>query len=130
MFDNLSDRLNLVFKKLKGHGKLTEKNIEDGLKEVRMALLEADVHYKVVKTFLAGIKARALGQEVLGSLTPGQQVIKIVNEELTELMGSRFQDLDLSGPQPVSVMLVGLQGSGKTTPGFKFNLKGALGGLN
>ncbi len=119
MFDNLSDRLNLVFKKLKGHGKLTEKNIEDGLKEVRMALLEADVHYKVVKTFLAGIKTRALGQEVLGSLTPGQQVIKIVNEELTELMGSRFQDLDLSGPQPVSVMLVGLQGSGKTTTAGK-----------
>ena len=119
MFDNLSDRLNLVFKKLKGHGKLTEKNIEDGLKEVRMALLEADVHYKVVKTFLAGIKTRALGQEVMGSLTPGQQVIKIVNEELTELMGSRFQDLDLSGPQPVSVMLVGLQGSGKTTTAGK-----------
>jgi len=119
MFDNLSDRLNLVFKKLKGHGKLTEKNIEDGLKEVRMALLEADVHYKVVKTFLANIKTRALGREVLGSLTPGQQVIKIVNEELTELMGSRFQDLDLSGPQPVSVMLVGLQGSGKTTTAGK-----------
>lgn len=119
MFDNLSDRLNLVFKKLKGHGKLTEKNIEEGLKEVRMALLEADVHYKVVKTFLAGIKTRALGQEVLSSLTPGQQIIKIVNEELTELMGSRFQDLDLSGSQPVSVMLVGLQGSGKTTTAGK-----------
>ena len=119
MFDNLSDRLNLVFKKLKGHGKLTEKNIEDGLKEVRMALLEADVHYKVVKRFLSDVKTRALGQEVLSSLTPGQQVIKIVNEELTELMGSRFQDLDLSGPVPVSVMLVGLQGSGKTTTAGK-----------
>ncbi len=119
MFDNLSDRLNLAFKKLKGHGKLTEKNIEDGLKEVRMALLEADVHYKVVKKFLTDIKARALGQEVLGSLTPGQQIIKIVNEELTELMGSRFQDLDLSGPSPVSLMLVGLQGSGKTTTAGK-----------
>ena len=87
MFDNLSDKLNTVFKKLKGHGKLTENNITDGLKEVRMALLEADVHYKVVKTFVNGIKERALGQEVMTSLTPGQQVIKIVNEELTALMG-------------------------------------------
>ncbi len=119
MFDNLSDRLNLVFKKLKGHGKLSEKNIEEGLKEVRMALLEADVHYKVVKQFISDIKARALGQEVLASLTPGQQVIKIVNDELTELMGSRHQELNLSGPRPVSIMLVGLQGSGKTTTAGK-----------
>ena len=119
MFDNLSDRLNLVFKKLKGHGKLSEKNIEEGLKEVRMALLEADVHYKVVKQFISDIKARALGQEVLESLTPGQQVIKIVNDELTELMGSRHQELDLSGSRPVSIMLVGLQGSGKTTTAGK-----------
>ena len=122
MFDNLSDRLNLVFKKLKGHGKLSEKNIEDGLKEVRMALLEADVHYKVVKQFISDIKSRALGQEVLASLTPGQQVIKIVNDELTELMGSRHQELNLSGPAPVSAMLVGLQGSGKTTSAGKLAL--------
>jgi len=115
MFDNLSDKLNSVFKKLKGHGKLTEKNIEEGLREVRMALLEADVHYKVVKTFIRDIKERALGHEVLGSLTPGQQVIKIVNEKLTEVMGSRHQDLTLKGTAPISVMLVGLQGSGKTT---------------
>ncbi len=120
MFDNLSDKLNSVFKKLKGHGKLTEKNIEEGLKEVRMALLEADVHYKVVKKLIAGIKERALGQEVLSSLTPGQQVIKIVNDELTELMGGHHEDLRLSGPKPVSVMLVGLQGSGKTTTAGKF----------
>jgi len=119
MFDNLSDKLNTVFKKLKGHGKLTEKNITDGLKEVRMALLEADVHYKVVKTFVAGIKERALGQEVMSSLTPGQQVIKIVNEELTALMGGEHQDLALSGTRPVSIMLVGLQGSGKTTTAGK-----------
>jgi len=119
MFDNLSDRLESVFKKLKGHGKLSEKNIADALKEVRMALLEADAHYKVVKQFIVDIKNRALGQEVLSSLTPGQQVIKIVNDELTELMGSQHQDLNLSGTNPVSVMLVGLQGSGKTTTSGK-----------
>jgi len=115
MFDNLSDRLNAVFKKLKGHGKLTEKNVEEGLKEVRMALLEADVHYKVVKKFVGDIKERALGQEVMASLTPGQQVIKIVDQELTKLMGGRLEDLKLSGSHPISIMLVGLQGSGKTT---------------
>ena len=119
MFNNLSDRLNAVFKKLKGHGKLSEKNIEEGLREVRMALLEADVHYKVVKNFISDIKERALGQEVMASLTPGQQVVKIVNDELTKLMGGRLEDLDLSGPVPVSVMLVGLQGSGKTTTAGK-----------
>ena len=119
MFDNLSDRLNVIFKKLKGHGKLTEKNVEEGLKEVRIALLEADVHYKVTKKLIADIKERALGQEVMASLTPGQQVIKIVNDELTELMGGRFADLNLSGAAPTSVMLVGLQGSGKTTTAGK-----------
>ena len=119
MFDNLSDKLNAVFKKLKGHGKLTEKNIEEGLREVRMVLLEADVHFKVVKKFIADVKERALGKEVMASLTPGQQVIKIVDEELTELMGGRLENLDLSGSYPVSVMLVGLQGSGKTTTAGK-----------
>ena len=119
MFENLSDKLDTVFRKLKGHGKLSEKNIEDGLKEVRMALLEADVHYRVAKKFVAEVKARALGQEVLASLTPGQQVVKIVNDELTKLMGSRHEDLNLSGSSPVSIMLVGLQGSGKTTSAGK-----------
>lgn len=119
MFENLSDKLNTIFKKLKGHGKLTEKNIESGLKEVRMALLEADVHYRVVKKLIIDIKERALGQEVMDSLTPGQQVVKIVNAELTQLMGSRNEALNLSGTQPVSVMLVGLQGSGKTTTAGK-----------
>ena len=119
MFDNLSDRLNSVFKKLKGQGKLSEKNIEDGMREVRMALLEADTHYRVVKQLIAEIKERAVGQEVLSSLTPGQQVIKIVNDELTALMGSQHEDLNLSGPSPASVMLVGLQGSGKTTTAGK-----------
>jgi signal recognition particle subunit SRP54 len=119
MFDNLSDKLNSVFKKLKGQGKLSEKNIEEGLREVRMALLEADAHYRVVKQLIADIRARAIGQEVLESLTPGQQVIKIVNEELTALMGSENEALNLSGPSPQSVMLAGLQGSGKTTTAGK-----------
>ena len=119
MFDNLSDKLNAVFKKLKGHGKLTEKNIEEGLREVRLALLEADVHYRVAKKFIADIKERALGREVLLSLTPGQQVVKIVFEELTTLMGARNESLNLAGTQPVAIMLVGLQGSGKTTTAGK-----------
>jgi len=119
MFENLNDRFNNIFKKLKGHGKLTEKNIEDGLKEVRMALLEADVHYKVVKTFIAGVKNRALGQEVMSSLTPGQQVVKVVNEELTSLMGQENEDLRVAGPTPIPIMLIGLQGSGKTTSAGK-----------
>ncbi len=122
MFDALSDKLNLAFKKLKGRGKLSEKNIADGLREVRMALLEADVHYRVVKKLVADIKERALGQEVMASLTPGQQVVKIVNEELTSLMGSKGQELNLSGTSPATVMLVGLQGSGKTTTASKLAL--------
>ena len=119
MFDNLSDKLNAVFKKLKGHGKLSEKNIEEGLREVRLALLEADVHYRVAKKFIADIKERALGREVLSSLTPGQQVVKIVFDELTTLMGARNESLNLAGTQPVAIMLVGLQGSGKTTTAGK-----------
>jgi signal recognition particle subunit SRP54 len=122
MFDSLSDRLDGAFKKLKGHGKLTEKNIDQGLKEVRMALLEADVHYRVVKRFIADIKARAMGQEVMGSLTPAQQVVKIVNGELTELMGAHHEDLNLSGTRPAALMLVGLQGSGKTTTAGKLSV--------
>ena len=115
MFDSLSEKLDGVFKRLKGHGKLTEKNISDGLREVRMALLEADVHFKVVKKFVNDVKERSLGQEVMTSLTPGQQIIKIVNDELTGLMGGEHEDLNLSGTHPVAVMMVGLQGSGKTT---------------
>ncbi|MDY6989100.1 MAG: signal recognition particle protein [Thermodesulfobacteriota bacterium] len=118
MFENLTDKLNATFKKLKGHGKLTESNIDAGLKEVRIALLEADVHYKVTKQFLAAIRERAIGQEVLASLTPGQQVVKIVNEELTRLMGSTHEGPALIG-RPASIMLVGLQGSGKTTTAGK-----------
>lgn len=119
MFENLTDKLDAAFKKLKGRGKLTEKNIEAGLKDVRLALLEADVHYKVVKDLVAAIRERAIGQEVLDSLTPGQQVVKIVNEELTQLMGSKHEELCLTGSQPAALMLVGLQGSGKTTTAGK-----------
>ncbi len=121
MFENLSDKLDSVFKKLRGHGRLSEKNIDEGLKEVRMALLEADVHYRVVKDFIAEVRQRALGEEVMESLTPGQQVVKIVNEKLTELMGSRHEALNLAGAgsPPAAVMLVGLQGSGKTTTAGK-----------
>lgn len=122
MFDSLTDKLNDVFKQLKGYGKLSEKNVEQGLKQVRIALLEADVHYRVVKKFIADIKQRALGQEVMGSLTPGQQVIKIVNEELTRLMGEHHEELGLKGTHPVAVMLVGLQGSGKTTTAGKLSV--------
>ncbi|MFZ0448092.1 MAG: signal recognition particle protein [Desulfatiglandaceae bacterium] len=119
MFESLSEKLNGVFKKLTGRGKLTEANIQDALKEVRLALLEADVNYKVVKKLIEDIKGRALGQSVLDSLTPGQQLIKIVNEELTLLMGGERQELQLTGKTPHTIMLVGLQGSGKTTTAAK-----------
>jgi signal recognition particle subunit SRP54 len=122
MFENLSDRLDSVFKKLKGHGTLNEKNIEEGLKQVRMALLEADVNYRVAKSVISDIRERALGQEVMQSLTPGQQVIKIVNDEFTRMMGSEHQGLNLDGKALGSVMLVGLQGSGKTTTAGKLAL--------
>jgi signal recognition particle subunit SRP54 len=123
MFDNLSDKFQKIFKNLRGRGKLTEANIRDALREVRMAMLEADVHYKVARDFVAGIAQRAVGQEVMQSLTPGQQVIKIVNEELSALMGGSAEPLKLSGRPPVPVMLVGLQGSGKTTTAAKLARK-------
>ena len=119
MFDRLSDKLAAVFKKLKGHGKLTEVQVEAALREVRLALLEADVHYKVTKSFIESIKTRAVGEEVMRSLTPAQQVIKIVHEELTQLLGGESPRLDLGGKPPVAIMLVGLQGSGKTTTAGK-----------
>ncbi len=122
MFESLSERLNLTFKKLKGQGKLTEANMKEGLREVRLALLEADVHYKVAKDFIEKVRDRALGQDVLGSLTPAQQVIKIVQEELTTLMGGMRQDLNLAGRPPIPIMLAGLQGSGKTTTAGKLAL--------
>jgi signal recognition particle subunit SRP54 len=122
MFDSLSDRLESVFKKLRGHGRLDESNIQDGLREVRLALLEADVNFKVVKDFVERVKARALGQDVLGSLTPGQQVIKIVHEELIELLGGESCALEFKGKPPYVIMMAGLQGSGKTTSAAKLAL--------
>ena len=115
MFEALTDKLDLTFKKLRGQGKITERNIEEALREVRLALLEADVHFQAVKSFLESVKSQALGREVLGSLTPDQQFIKIVREEMIALLGGEHQDLDLRAAPPVVVMLVGLQGSGKTT---------------
>jgi len=119
MFEDLSSKLETVFKKLRGHGKLTEENIQEALREVRIALLEADVHFKVVKDFIQSVQQRAVGQEVMASLTPAQQLIKIVQEELTSLMGGAGQDIVLSGSPPVPLMLVGLHGSGKTTTAAK-----------
>ena len=119
MFELLTEKLTRVFKELKGRGRLSEKNIQEALKQIRIALLEADVNYKVVKVLLEEIRKRALGQGVLDSLTPGQQVIKIVNKELTKLMGEGRRDLNLSGKRPLSIVLVGLQGSGKTTTAGK-----------
>jgi signal recognition particle subunit SRP54 len=119
MFENLSSKLETVFKKLRGHGKLTQENIQEALKEVRMALLEADVNFKVVKDFIQTVEGRAIGQEVMDSLTPAQQLIKIVKEELTSLMGGQEQGIHLSGTPPVPIMLVGLHGSGKTTTAAK-----------
>ena len=115
MFESLTDKLELTFKRLRGQGKITEKNIDDALREVRLALLEADVHIKVVKTFLDSVKAKSMGQEVLQSLTPEQQFIKVVRDEMVDLLGGDFRELDLKAAPPVVIMLVGLQGSGKTT---------------
>src|SRR4030067_2644551 len=110
MFENLSSKLDTIFKRLKGHGKLTEQNIQEALKEVRVALLEADVNFKVVKDFVQSVQGRAIGQEVMASLTPAQQLIKIVREEMTVLMGGEEQKVQLSGSPPVPIMLVGLHG--------------------
>jgi signal recognition particle subunit SRP54 len=115
MFQSLSDRLQDTFKKLKGKGNLTEADVNEAMREVRVALLEADVNYKVVKEFVAAVKERAIGQDVLGSLTPGQQVVKIVREQLIELLGGVQSKINISSKPPTIVMLVGLQGSGKTT---------------
>jgi signal recognition particle subunit SRP54 len=119
MFESLGEKLESVFRRLRGYGKLTEKNIEDALREVRLALLEADVNFKVVKDFIDRIKGQALGQEVLASLTPEQHFIKIVHAELVALLGGERKELDLAAAPPVVLMLVGLNGSGKTTTSGK-----------
>ncbi|MEJ2536148.1 MAG: signal recognition particle receptor subunit alpha, partial [Calditrichia bacterium] len=115
MFEDLTAKLEATLKKIRGQGKLTEENIADSLKEIRRSLLEADVNYKVVKEFIQRVQEKAVGEEVLRSVTPGQQIVKIVFDELVQLMGQSQTDLKLSGIPPAVVMLTGLQGSGKTT---------------
>ncbi|MBK8012397.1 MAG: signal recognition particle protein [Deltaproteobacteria bacterium] len=119
MFDSLEARLSETVKKLRGHGTLTEANLQDALRDVRLSLLEADVHFKVVKDFIAEVKSRSLGREVSASLNPTQEFVRIVSEELTKTMGEHAVDLDLTGRPPVVILLMGLQGSGKTTTSAK-----------
>lgn len=124
MLDNLTEKFDAVFKKLRGRGRLTEENIQEALREVRLVLLEADVNFRVVKDFVAAVKERAVGQDVLKSLTPAQQVIKVVREELASLMGEGDDNsLDLAARPPVGIMLCGLQGAGKTTSCGKLALR-------
>lgn len=120
MFHSLSDNLQETFKKLRGHGKLTEKNIADALREVRLALLEADVEFSVAKDFIARVKEKALGEAVLRSIKPGQQIVKIFNDELAELLGGDAAPLDLN--PPARILMVGLNGAGKTTTSAKLAL--------
>ena len=119
VFEGLADKLQATFKKLRGRGKLSEADVTDAMREVRMALLEADVNFKVVKDFVAKVKERSIGLEVMSSLTPAQHVIKIVNEELTALMGGTQSRITISSRPPTVIMLVGLQGAGKTTTAGK-----------
>ncbi|WP_291965719.1 signal recognition particle protein [Caloramator sp.] len=121
-FEGLTSKLQETFKKLRGKGKLTEKDVKDAMREVKLALLEADVNYKVVKDFINSVSERAVGEEVMESLTPAQQVIKIVNEELIKLMGSTESKLKPANNPPTVIMLVGLQGAGKTTMAAKLAL--------
>src|SRR5512146_2430388 len=118
MFENLTSRLNQIFTQLRRRGKLSEADVDAAMREVRLALLEADVHFSVVKQFIVRVRERAVGAEVSRALNPGQQVIKIVNEELITTLGEP-EPLNLSGPKPRVLMLVGLQGSGKTTAAAK-----------
>jgi signal recognition particle subunit SRP54 len=115
MFENLSDKLQRVFKNLRGEGKLTAENMETALREIRVALLEADVHFRVVKQLIENIKQKAMGQEVLNALSPGQQVVKIVHDELVHILGTHQSKLRFANEPPTVIMIVGLQGSGKTT---------------
>lgn len=119
MFEGISEKLNTTLKRVRGYGKLSEKNVQDALREVRLSLLEADVNFRVVRDFVESVRNRALGQEVMQSLTPGQQFVKIVHEELISVLGTESSELDLRSSPPVGIMLVGLQGSGKTTTASK-----------
>ena len=115
-FESLSDKLQNVFKNLRGKGRLTKADVKAALKEVKMALLEADVSFRVVKQFISAVQERAVGQDVMNSLTPGQMVIKIVNEELVKLMGSETTEIHLKPANEITIiMMAGLQGAGKTT---------------
>ena len=118
-FESLSEKLQNVFRKLRGKGKLSSQDVDEAMREVRMALLEADVNFKIVKSFVASVKERATGAEVMESLTPGQQVVKIVNEELIALMGDNPSQISNAGRGPTVILMVGLQGSGKTTSSAK-----------
>ncbi|MCL2817964.1 MAG: signal recognition particle receptor subunit alpha, partial [Clostridiales bacterium] len=122
VFSSLAEKLQGIFNKLTGRGRLSEADVNEAMREVRVALLEADVNYKVTKDFVAKVKERAVGGEVLASLTPGQQVIKIVNEELTALMGKDQSKLAISSHPPTVILMTGLQGSGKTTSAGKLAL--------
>ncbi|MBV8482203.1 MAG: signal recognition particle receptor subunit alpha, partial [Verrucomicrobia bacterium] len=117
MFSQLSDRLQDVFKDLRGHGSISEANITDAMRQVRLALLEADVHFQVAKDFIARVKEKSLGQDVMRSITPGQQIVKIFHDELTQLLGGDNAPLDLKAP--ARIMMVGLHGAGKTTSAAK-----------
>src|SRR6476660_4771854 len=119
MFETLSEKLQRVFKNLRGEGRLTDQHIEEALKEIRIALLEADVNFKVVKQFTDTVRAKAIGQEVMQSLSPGQQVVKIVRDELVEMLGGENVRVNFASQPPSVIMLVGLQGSGKTTSSGK-----------
>src|SRR5678815_247899 len=119
MFDNLSDKLQRVFKNLRGEGRLSAENMEAALREIRVALLEADVNFKVVKQLIEAVKVKAMGEEVLQSLTPSQQVIAIVRDELIKVLGSHEAELRFANDPPSVFMIVGLQGSGKTTSAGK-----------
>src|SRR5438477_5522762 len=115
MFDNLSEKLQRVFKNLRGEGKLSAENMEAALREIRVALLEADVHFRVVKQLIESIKEKAMGEEVLTALSPTQQVVKIVRDELVKMLGTHQSKLRMANEPPSAIMIVGLQGSGKTT---------------
>ena len=123
MFSNLTDKLELTFKKIRGLGKLSEKNIRDSMREVRQALLEADVNYKVARAFVRSVEQKAIGTEVLNSIDPGQQVVKIVYDELVELLGGTTSPLASIDKSPTVYMVCGLQGSGKTTLTGKLALR-------
>src|SRR6516164_9738188 len=118
MFDSLSSKLQNAFKNLRGLGKISESNVSDALRDVRLALLEADVNFKVARDFIDRVKAKSIGQEVIQSIQPGQQIIKVIHDELVDLLGSQNAGLDLAG-NPTCILMVGLHGSGKTTSSGK-----------